>query len=78
MQNNKSLLFKYYLRGVGTGLAIAVLLLAVAGAGKMPSDPGKEVVVIDESKGSSEPSQSSSETESTTETSEYVDPTETD
>ena len=83
MQKDKNALMKYYLRGLGTGLAVAVILLGISGVnaktlGNQEKDPGEvaKASVSEEVKGVKESSEVIESSE-TVETSEAIESSET-
>ena len=80
MQKDKNLLMKYYLRGVGTGLAVAVLLLGLSGVNQKVEalDKQKENPKATESSESGQGTESSEiESSAPYETSDGTEPDET-
>ncbi len=83
MQKDKNALMKYYLRGLGTGLAVAVILLGISGVnaktlGNQEKDPGEvaKASVSEDVKGGKESSETIESSE-TVETSETIESSET-
>ncbi len=83
MQKDKNALMKYYLRGLGTGLAVAVILLGISGVnaktlGNQEKDPGEvaKASVSEDVKGGKE-SGEAIESSETVETSEAIESSET-